>query len=211
MALKRDDYEYEISKIQKEAILLERLSPSPRILDIYGHCGTSVLTEAMASDLYTKVIFKEGEILQDKLDHQFPDTVHSFNNLTISEKLQISLEMAKSIVDLHGYKDGPIIHADANIEQWLIAPDGSIKLNDFNNIRPPHWDDTMQQYCISYAGYGGGFERSPEEYSGDASDESVDVYALGSSIYPMVCQGKTTLYFLIPTHHVMLLVLNPAS
>jgi serine/threonine protein kinase len=120
-----------ISRIHKEAIILERLSSSPRILDIYSYCGGSVFVEQMASDLHTKIVYGNGVDSQERLDTL--DNVYPQNNLTASEKLQISLEMAKSLADIHGFEGGPIVHADTHIEQWLIAPDGNIKLNDFNN------------------------------------------------------------------------------
>lgn len=187
---KRKDYENDVSKIQREAILLEKLSHSPRVLDIYAHCGTSVLVEAMASDLYTKAVFDKGEGVVSQADltkvEARVNDVYPLNNFTASEKLQISLEMAKSLADLHGFEGGPIVHADANIEQWLIALDGSIKLNDFNNGRPPRWNAAKQEYCLSHSSFSSGFERSPEEFGGAASDEGVDVFALGSTIYPLV-------------------------
>ena len=143
----------DLYKIHKEANVLERLSPSPRILDIYGACGTTVLVEAMASDLHTKIIRGTGFASQKKLDEL--DDVHPLNDFTPSEKLQISLDMAESLADLHGYEGGPIIHADTHIEQWLIAPDGSIQLNDFNNAREPLWNAQKREYCEARSSYGG--------------------------------------------------------
>ena len=139
--------------IHKEANILERLSRSPRILNIYGACGTSVFIEAMASDLHTKIIKGTGFAAQEELDKL--DGVHPLNDFTPSEKLQISLDMAMSLADMHGFEGGPICHADTHIEQWLIAPDGSIKLNDFNNARQPTWDTRKGEYCLKHSSYGG--------------------------------------------------------
>ncbi len=173
----------DVADIKKEAMILERLTPSPRVLDIYGYCGTSVVVEPMAEDLHTKIIVGTGYTFQKKLDKL--DDVYPLNNFTASEKLQISLDMAESLADLHGFEGGAIIHADTHIEQWLIAPDRSIKLNDFNNAREPTWNVKKNKYCEKTSTYGGVW-RSPEEYIGRPQDESIDVYAYGNNIYTLV-------------------------
>ena len=142
-------------KIQKEARIQERLSHSPRILDIYGFCGTSVHVQAMAGDFWKTIVpSKTGIIGQEVLD-QLPNDKIRQNNLTTSEILQVSLDMALSLADLHNYEGGPITHADTHIEQWLIGTDDSIHLNDFNNAKEPEWDDSAQKYCETHGGYGG--------------------------------------------------------
>lgn len=173
----------DVASIRKEAMILERLTHSPRVLDIYGYCGTSVVVEAMEEDLHTKIIIGEGYISQKKLNKL--DDVYPQNNFTASEKLQISLDMAESLADLHGFDGGPIIHADTHIEQWLIAPDRSVKLNDFNNAREPMWNAKEKRYCEKRSTYGG-IWRSPEEFDGYSQDESIDVYAYGNNIYTLV-------------------------
>lgn len=89
---------------------MERLSSSPRVIDIYGFCGTSVLLEAMASDLHTKIIAGDGFASQNDLDEL--DDVNPLNNFTTSEKLQIALAMVESLADIHGFEGGMIVHAD---------------------------------------------------------------------------------------------------
>jgi serine/threonine protein kinase len=154
----QEDYDWtakDMYKIHNEAMVMERLSHSPRVLDIYGFCGTSVHVEAMAGDLWKNIITGVGVAFQKDLD-KITDTEHlSQNDLTPSEKLQISLDMAESLADLHGFEGGPITHADTHIEQWLLAPDGSVKLNDFNNAHEPSWDASKGAYCESKGWYGG--------------------------------------------------------
>lgn len=179
--------DFEIGMVRKEALILERLAASPRVLNIYGHCGLSVLIEPMASELDEVIIGGDGEASQKELDAL--DDVYPRNNLTISEKLQISLDMAESIADLHGFEGGPIIHGDVHIEQWLISPDRSIKLNDFNNAIEPKWDEKKGAFCDNQ-GRWGSVNRSPEEYSNGLQDESVDTYAYGNNIYTLVRKNE---------------------
>jgi hypothetical protein len=133
---------------------MEKLSASPNILDMYSYCGTSVLIEAMTGDVMTKIMQGEsGYASQEELDRL--DDVYPANNLTALEKLQIALEMAESLADIHGYKGGEIVHQDANVEQWMVARDGSVKLNDFNHAGISLWDDANQTFCTRHATYGG--------------------------------------------------------
>jgi hypothetical protein len=47
-----------IEMIRIDALVMERLSSSPRIVDSYGHCACSVLTEDMYEEIELKI--KEG-------------------------------------------------------------------------------------------------------------------------------------------------------
>lgn len=172
-----------IYKVHKDAIVLEGFSHSPQVLDIYAHCGTSVLIEPMATELYYRIVPGDGLDSQERLDKL--DNVYPNNNLTASEKLQIALTMAESIADLHGFAVGPITHADVHPEQWLIAPDGSIKLNDFNQAHEVQWNQEEERQCERTAFYGDTY-KSPEEFAGTLQNESVDTYALGNNIYALV-------------------------
>ena len=112
-----DSYEY----TRIDALIMERLASSPRIADIFGFCGTSskyrniihasmtilimlitictVIQEAFVADL-------DSKILRSKKNK---DNKQLFSP---KNKLEIALSMAEAIADLHGYKDGIIIHDD---------------------------------------------------------------------------------------------------
>lgn len=88
----------------RDVLVMERLTASPRIVDAYAHCGTTVLVEAIPLELEEYVVPGEGYIKQEEL-HDEAD-VKPMNNFTIEEKLHMTLEMAESLADLHGFKDG---------------------------------------------------------------------------------------------------------
>lgn len=75
------------------------------------------------------------------------DDVHPMNNYTIGEKLEIALQMAESLADLHGYEGGVIVHDDVQLCQWLRNANGTLKLGDFNRAEMMEWNDEKQQYC----------------------------------------------------------------
>jgi len=153
----------DIDSIRKEALILERLTHSPRILDIYGYCSTTIFTEPMAADLHLKIAIY----------------------ITTVSRLKRNWTSLMMFTHLHGFEGGTIIQADTHMEQWLLDFDGSIKLNDFNNAREPMWDDRKKKYCRKHSTYGG-IWRSHEKYNGNAQDESIDTYAYGNGIYPLV-------------------------
>ena len=111
---KREYGQSSIKGIQTDAIVMERLTSSPRIIDIFGHCGTSTIVEPMQFEVISAVIPGEGRIEQKELD-KFDD-VHPMNNFTIEEKLQMAIDMAEAIADLHGYQGGVIVHDDVKLK-----------------------------------------------------------------------------------------------
>lgn len=128
------DY-YNMRKVEKEAVVMERLTASKIIVDIYGHCGTSIIAEAMPGEVTMSIVpaddiddYDRGHIKQEELDEMQEDDVHPMNNLTIKEKVDLALLMAESLAELHGFNGGMIIHGDLHPDQWLKTADGSIKL-----------------------------------------------------------------------------------
>ena len=173
-----DRYEF----IRMDALVMERLTSSPRIADIYGHCATSVYSPFLPNEAEEKIIPGEGDgtNLKDK------DDVDPQNDYTISEKLDLALQMAESIADLHGFKDGVLVHDDIQLAQFLFAPDGRLILNDFNRAEAMLFNEKDGKYCKYQNGKGGGDYRSPEEYKDDWLDQSIDVWSFGNNVYGLI-------------------------
>ena len=150
------DY-WDMHKIHREAIVMERLTHSPRIVDIYGHCSTTVLSEPMKSEVWRQIIPNEGRIQQPELDkiQEKANDVVPLNNYTATQKLSMALEMAEALADMHGFEGGVIVHGDTHPEQWLIGKDGRLVLNDFNNGEILDFNRHDNEYCGSYRSYGG--------------------------------------------------------
>ena len=142
-------------EILLDALIMERLTGSPRIMNTYGHCGFTVTAETIQGELEEKIVPGEGVAKQADLDKE--DDLKPKNDFTVEEKLEIALTMAESIADLHGFKDGLIIHDDIQICQWLRRrSDGKIVLGDFNRATIPKWNEGRQEYCKFTNGYGFG-------------------------------------------------------
>lgn len=88
--------------IQKDALVMERLSSSPRILPMHGHCSMSMLVRPMPYEVEKYVVPGSGMAEQKELEMY--NDVKPMNEFNVSEKLGIALEMAESLADLHGYR-----------------------------------------------------------------------------------------------------------
>jgi len=87
---------------RRDAISMERLTSSPNIVSIYGHCGNTVLTEHLPRGLDT-LLFHNGDVKQS-------ETVA--NRQTPLGRLRLALHVARGVAAIHDIPGGPIIHAD---------------------------------------------------------------------------------------------------
>ncbi len=177
--------------VRMDAIVAERLTASPRIYDIYGYCGLSILSEYFYhGDIEKQSILNDGFLSSTSLDDE--EGVDPQNDLTPEQKLVLGLEMAEALADLHGYSNGLIIHDDIQMSQFLLNRNQTrLKLNDFNRAEFPMWDGT--KYCRYQNGKGRGIWRSPEEYQDLPLTESIDVWSLGNNLYGLLT-GLNPLY-----------------
>ena len=89
----------------RDALVMERLTHSERIVDIFGHCGTAVMAEAIPFEVEEYVVPGRGRgIDQEELHDE--EYLNPRNSFTAEEKLDMALTMAESIADLHGFEDG---------------------------------------------------------------------------------------------------------
>jgi hypothetical protein len=87
-----------------DALVMERLTKSPRVVDVYGHCGYSVWVEAIPYEIEPEIISGNGFSKQEDLRDE--EELKPKNGYTDEEKLSIALTMAESLADLHGFEDG---------------------------------------------------------------------------------------------------------
>lgn len=174
---------------QTEAAIMERLSRSPRIVDIYGYCGVATLNEHMKEKIKDTIVPPPGYMKQHQLDEiqeANNNQVVSQNNLTSTEKLYLAMGMAEAIADLHGFEGGVITHGDNWPDQLLVSKEGVLKLNDFEGSYIMDYDIGEGQYCLDDRGCSGFAYQSPEELACYLADEKSDVYTLGNNIYVLL-------------------------
>jgi len=194
---------------QRDAIIMERLTSSDRIMNIYGYCGITSITEAAATELVDEVMPMGGFISKEELAKLETEDVVPLNNLTLIEKLDVAILMAESLAELHGHEGGVIAHGDVYPSQWLRTPGGKIKLNDFNTAELLDWDPWNQRYCTVERCHQN-WNRAPEDLTCGKwpANEGIDTYCMGNNIYTLLT-GLWVFYWSAQDneHAVMMMVL----
>ena len=161
-------------RVRQDALILERLSSSKHIMDIYAYCGVVILGP-----------FAHGGTLEEK-------GLSSLKRKSSPERLKLMLDAAQGLAAIHEYGDIPsIVHGDLTEKQYMFVREENylsgfrLVLADFNqailikrNSTAPDTACTFHRIDPDY-----GVFRSPEEYSHIPQTEKVDVWALGSIIY----------------------------
>ena len=173
----------EMSRI--DALVMDLLSASPRITNIYSYCAQGSITEycpTQVEEVILKEEFYDGTFLPGEEDE--PTTR---NNLTVIEKLQYALDFARPLAEMHGLKDGVILHVDVKPDNYFRGYDGIIKLVDFNRAEPLLYDEETGQYCQQNEGSYYTIYRAPEEINtGEPQDDKADVFNYASVIYSVL-------------------------
>ena len=120
---------YEHNRI--DALLSERLTKSPNIIDIYGFCGNSAINEMAISNGSLEYIVR--------------------HNITIEETLAYVTDAAIAIADVHSidYSDdnSTAVHNDMGLRNFLMSKNGLMKLSDFNLSILQDWNVTSNKQC----------------------------------------------------------------
>ena len=154
-----------------DAIAMERLTKSPYVINMYGFCGMSVVTE-FAGQQISRVVDKKKPL----------------------EKLELAKMIAQGVADVHGI-DGDdnqvsLVHNDLNFANIVIGKNHSRPIiNDFNVAVLMMKRNDTNRACPFTSHYPNPQWRAPEEQvdeSGKTSKlltEKIDIYALGNVMY----------------------------
>jgi len=138
----RNHHSFDANLMEKhrvDSLIYERLTSSPFVMDIYGHCGYSGLFE-----------FSDGGILEDLILNRKD---RGKKPLSRVDKLSLAVEVASGIADLHtiGSKNGfsAMAHTDLQLNQFVWSG-GKYKLNDFNRGHLMYWNRRKHESCPFY-------------------------------------------------------------
>eukprot|EP00804_Cyclotella_cryptica_P022953 CCRYP_014972-RA/>CCRYP_014972-RA protein AED:0.18 eAED:0.19 QI:0/0/0.33/1/0/0/3/1650/443 len=194
---------------RKDALVCERLTSSPSIVNMYGFCGNSGLYQ-----------YSSDGTLGDRLAEHIMAVMESENRSSLGrgsgddstarqldpyEKLRIAYQVSLSLADLHdadAMRDNmgriisaAIVHTDIKPDQFINF-DGSYKLTDFNRCRfmrrkitntQPNGDGEPCGFTVER---NPSLLRSPEEYSYVEETEKVDIYSLGNIFYTLLADRE---------------------
>ncbi len=165
-----------LARFEREAKLLASLN-HPHIASIYSldeHEGT----------LYLAMELVEGETLEDKLEA---------GALPVEEALRLALQIAEALEAAH---EKGVIHRDLKPANVMVNLQHQVKVLDFglakgfsgnlNEASPAHSPAlslamTQQGLVLGTAGY-----MSPEQASGQGTDQRTDIWAFGVVLYEML-------------------------
>lgn len=147
-----------LKEVHLDAIIMERLSASPRIVPMHSYCGTSLVVKNIPYSVLDEITppppkrKKWREFFSSR-----KQKVVSRNTLSPWTKLKYALEMAESLADLHGFSGGTIVHGDDHLGQWLReTPDDPLMLGDFNLAKILSYNTAKGEYCKTHNGRGRG-------------------------------------------------------
>jgi serine/threonine protein kinase len=163
-----EDAHFEHDRI--DAVAMERLTASPHVINVFGFCGHSVITEYADGS-------RVGE-LADKSKKRW------------LARLRIARDIANGLADVHGIDgDGnaTFVHLDINPAN-VVSVGGTLKLNDFNIGIIRRWNTTSNKPCGFPAQYPNPQWRSPEEARNEQNlTEKVDVFSMGHIFFRLIC------------------------
>jgi serine/threonine protein kinase len=180
MKAKHDLTPRNFDRHRRDAVVMERLVGNPNVVDIYGFCGNSVLTEYASQTV--------EDLLYGGADRRVA-AVGTIKH-TPEAQLELAVGVMQGIAALAEVKGGPIVHADITAKQFLISKTGQIKLNDFNRCRFMAHHRSDGSPCKFVIPTSPGKNRSPEEYKEDYLDEKLDVYSGGNILYGILTGTK---------------------
>ena len=185
---------YELHR--REAIAMERLTASPYVMDMYGYCGNSAMTELAFGEKGIDNLYRLAVGLKD-----------NFSPYVLQTKLQIAAMTAMGLSHVHNIpgeheSHATMAHYDFNPRNIIISASGTPKINDFNCAEFLTWNEKTLSPCGFEARLHEPWWRAPEEMilqektntsnvdtdvqTNRRINEKVDVYSLGNVLFVLL-------------------------
>ena len=177
---------------RRDALVMEHLTASPWILDIYGFCGSSGISEFASKGSIEDAIFSgsggshhhhsKSTVSTDYVRYGKFVLWHSTFDIRgpLIKKCILSVvpavQATMGLSALHNFdREGrsSIAHTDVGPSQFVMVANGRVKLNDFNRARFLRWNAQKQKVCTFEVGSNPGKNRAPEEYAYKPETEKV--------------------------------------
>jgi Protein kinase domain len=182
-----------LDRHRRDALVMERLSASPYVVQAYAYCGNSVVTEFLDTTL-DDLIFDDNLLLGSNETY-----------ISSTRRLHWALDVARGIQALHNYDGtdggGAIVHADLQAKQFLVSPvTGTVKVNDFNRCRfmalnRTSSTTTSTARCSFRIPTAPGKMRAPEEYNYGSLNEKIDMYSVANILYSIFTKREAWFEF----------------
>lgn len=206
--------EYTYKRHQVDAIISDRLTYSPYIVDIYGYCGQSVLNEFAVSSFERFMkqeredaldIIKVAEYARD-VALGLADLHHPRNDVTLAspineEKQRLIFAAYKDLKPSNvAIFDSKTAKGSEKDEKYIL------KISDFNDAELLKWNTTSDSPCYFRRSRWVANYHSPEEVKEYPLDERVDIYSFGSFLFYLLTDGTKPYNDVKNDHETMRLV-----
>eukprot|EP00956_Cyclotella_meneghiniana_P020532 scaffold36344_cov56-Cyclotella_meneghiniana.AAC.5 len=162
--------------VSLDSTIMDRLTKSPHIVDVYGYCGHTLILPFAGGGTFGRKMqkWRNGEVRLDSMT-----------------RLQYALNMTRALRDLHdihGDNVPSVIHGDLKAFQYLFDNNGRLILGDFNKGQFLTKSSTSGKPCTYKLPRIGTMTlfRAPEEYSNMQQSAASDVFELGSLLYNLI-------------------------
>ena len=195
---------------RKDALVSERLSSSPHVINTYGYCGMSTFNEFAGGgnfETYIESRSKKNNLpitsyellefarnisvgLADVHDIGINDDNDGSSNYDPSQRQQQQGEEGEGGIGIP-FNIGTIVHHDFRHHNLLLTNDYRVKLSDFNTAQLLQWNYNTNTSCgFNWYKHCGqtiwGADRSPEECYGTKQNlvsQKAEVYHLGALLH----------------------------
>jgi serine/threonine protein kinase len=172
----------------EEAAVMFPIRKEPNVVALLGWCNSTVIVDYIPHAL-------DEFIFDTQVD------------ISVQKALELALDAAKGLYQLHAAPGGPFAHADLQPRQFLLNTNGILLLNDFNRVRytgPSLLKGEENLQCLFQNSVAKGKWRALEEYARQQLDEKLDIYSLALVLWslrsrtkPYANIKKSTLYELV--------------
>lgn len=158
-----------VQRHTREAAVLFQLRHSVNTVHLLGWCNTTIVVEFVPY------------LLEDLV-------FDTRNDLPVKRALELALDAARGVKELHEVPGGPFAHTDIQTRQLLINDQGRLLLNDFNRMKytgPCLLPGQSHNKCLFRTPVAKGKWRSPQEYADESLDERLDIYSLSMLLWTL--------------------------
>lgn len=162
------NFHYDI--VRRDALVMERLTKSPHVLPLYGHCGFAVA-----------VPWANGGTFGNALETINSEGDSGWHKMSSVERLKYAVEAAKGLVAAH---DINVVHGDLTVNQYLVR-NGTLQLGDFNRgiLLRRNATDPNNSLCTFVELQHFAQMSAPEVYKEEPKTSAIDIWSLGSLLY----------------------------
>ena len=167
---------------QKDAVITEKLSASPNVIDIFGYCGGSTINElGDGGDLKSYLKIRNNMIPPAQLHSFATDMMRGMRDIHFVDKTTFPTMMQKDVK-----------------RDDMVVVNGTVKYHDFNSARFLEWDFNKNICCGWEPSLkcDGRFSRSPEDCNyeewnlpRDWPREKKDIYTVGALWFNILTGG----------------------